>query len=98
MSWQVSRHDLLSLAQYQGSLQRVFELPYVAGPGIVEQETQRLLGQTPRLRDMRRTREKMLDQQRQILESFTQGRQVDVDHIKAIEQILAELPGAHGMA
>src|SRR5262249_28592098 len=74
----------------QTLLQDTLQLAQIARPGVLPQNLQRVRRRALHLFTQLTAEalEKMLDQQRQILEPLTQGRQLDREHAQAIVQIV----------
>ena len=89
--------DDVVAAQDDGPLHDVFQLPDVAGPGIADEDLEGFRG------DAGLVPEVFLDiffdevdrQHGDVLPALAQGRQVEVDHVEAIEEVLPEAAGFH---
>src|SRR5215470_498145 len=72
------------------SLDGVVQLPDVARPRVVHQDVQRLRREGPwPPAGWSELGCKVRRQQRHILRALAQGRQIDLDHVQTIEQVLA---------
>src|ERR1017187_4592369 len=85
--------QFLAPAGHQGAFHCVFQLAYVAGPVVVDQDFEGAIGD---LADVlaelvRKPFHEMTDQQGNVLAAFAQRRDADFDHVQAIKEIVAEL-------
>ncbi len=80
---------------HEGVFDRVFQLADVAGPGVIDQQSEcvgvyaidRPAGLGPKALD------EVLDEQWDVVAALAEGRQVYGDHTQAIEQVVAESAG-----
>src|SRR5213078_2481593 len=85
--------DGLAAAQDGGALDRILQLPDVAGPRIAQHAFQRGRREPQRAAQLRRrAREEVLGQRRNVLAAIAQRRQGHLDHVETVEDILAEAP------
>ena len=85
--------DGLAAAQDGGALDRILQLPDVAGPRIAQHAFQRGRREPQRAAQLRRrAREEVLGQRRNVLAAIAQRRQGHLDHVETVEEILAEAP------
>ena len=78
------------------AVQAVLQLADVAWPVVGEERRQKIFAKTERgqARGMPAIQE-VIDEQRDVLFVFAQGRQVNHHHVEAIEEILAKTAGGH---
>ena len=78
-------------------LQRVLELAHVAGPLVHHHRVERLLAQCLHLAAalLRQYLQKLLDEQQQVVPPLAQRRQVQRDHVEAVEEVGAEVAPPH---
>src|SRR5207302_6414773 len=90
---QVGRIDEASVAQYRRSLERVAQLPDVAGPVVAKQGFSRIARQTgwrpaERFADLF---EERVAQRQDVGTSFPKRGNADVEHLQPVIQILAKV-------
>ena len=90
---QVDRLDEQAVAQHQGTLQGVFQLAHVARPGVLQQRLAGAFGEQLVGVFMGGAALNEAARQRQdVLAAFAQRRNVQRQHVQAIEQVFAEAP------
>src|SRR4030042_890138 len=90
--------ELLHLAVEGGAVDAGLQLPGVAGPVEVGQGGHGLLGEAdqPLWALMQIFAQKIAGDERDVLPALSQGRQVDVDDIEPVVEVLAEAARLHG--
>ncbi|MBP1637187.1 MAG: hypothetical protein H6Q10_3761 [Acidobacteria bacterium] len=91
---QVVHLDRLGLPGHHQPLEHVLQLAHVPGPRVLEQGRQRLRGhRARRVRPLAaEVGEEVLDQRRDVLLALAQGRDVQVNDVQAVVEILPERP------
>src|SRR6266536_6386180 len=82
----------LSGAEYNGALEHVFELPDIARPMIALEHRHRVRRHSSHVfaELLAELLEEMGDEERDVLAAVAQRRELDRNHVQAIEEILAE--------
>src|SRR5579885_1316079 len=94
---QVVRVDDVGFSEDCGALDGVLELAHVAGPRVVQQQAYRAFRKShpgPAKRFFGFAQE-VIGEQRDVVFAIAQRRQVDVDHVDSVKQLLAEASRAN---
>ena len=97
---QVLGRDEAAVGEDRGPLEHVAQLPHVARPAVREQRRLGLVGDAGRCAAERAAEfiEELRGERDDVFGSLPQRRQVDVEHLQAVEQVLAEVAALHGGA
>ena len=81
-----------ALAGHEGPLDGVFELAHVPRPVVVHEQAQRLLGDAGHLAAqlVGEAVEELLREERHVLDPLPKRREVDVDHVEPVVEVVAE--------
>src|SRR6266542_2606464 len=86
--------DDLPAGEHDGTLDHVLELAYVPRPVVFHEPADRLFADRRRLGcgAVAVLREEVLDERGDVLLAIAERRHVDVDHVEAVVEVVAELP------
>ena len=89
---QIVDFDTRRRTQRRGALQNIFEFAHVPGIGIGGKRGHRRLADTGRL-VLAQARQGRADQRWNVLETFAQGRHLQLDDVKPVIEVLPKAPG-----